>query len=390
MTDSAERLTHATEVLTQLFPGGTVAEGVTTSAARSRRFAVLPSVRHPRLLVPLAPSGGAAAALRAYGGRLSRRDQLAYGALGTGLGLAGSRVLKASHSVAGGVEGVDTDLCTILDTEVSVAVHLTPARANRKPIVQALAAGSRYPVAFAKIASNALTSDLIDQEAAALRRLGAADRSAIVVPEVLRHGDVAGHRALVMRPLPTWSKGRIPNQTELAAATAEVAALGDPGTAHLASSAYWQRLRGDIETVTDLAKRDALRSTADRLEQFAGSREIAVGGSHGDWSPWNMWRTDAGLLVWDWERFTPDSPVGSDHVHYRLQELLVVHNARPIEAARAAVSAVSDQLIGLLHLMTLAVRYDKDDQKARPTAEWLLPVINDAARRGYEPAGTSE
>jgi hypothetical protein len=390
MSDREERLSHASEVLAQLFPGGSVTASAGAGSPRSRRFGVLPNVRHPRLLVPLAPSSAPAAALRAYGGRLSRRDQLAYGALGAGLGAIGSRALKARYAVAGDAAGIDTYLSEVIGTSVSVAIHLTPARANRKPIVQALSAASRYPVGFAKVGSNPLTGQLIDQEAATLARLAAATTSTIVVPEVLSHGDVVGQRALVMRPLPTWSRGRMPTAAELADAGAEIAALGEPATVTVRESSYWSRLRSDIEAVADVAKRDALRLAADGLERLAGSAGVAVGGAHGDWSPWNMWRTADGLLVWDWERFTTDSPVGSDQVHYRLQELLVVHNARPIDAARAAVESAPDELTGVLHLMTLAVRYDKDDQKARPTAEWLLPVINDAARRGHEPAGRSK
>jgi hypothetical protein len=74
-------------------------------------------------------------------------------------------------------------------------------------------------------------------------------------------------------------------------------------------------------------------------------------------------------------------------VHYTLQERLIVHGVAPIDAARAAVEAAAEELTGVLHLFTLAVRYDKDGQKARPTADWLLPVINDALRRGHSTAG---
>jgi hypothetical protein len=340
------------------------------------------------MLAPLSPRSAPAAALRAYGGRLSRRDRIAYGGLAAGLGVAGSRVLAARFSVAGGGEsGIDHHLSDIIGSPVSVAVHLTPARANRKPIVQALARGNRYPVAFAKVSSNALTGELIDAEAAALVTIAAARPPSFTVPEVLSHTTALGQQVLVMRPLPTWAGGRVPTDRELTAAAADVVDLGRRATVVLNESSYWHRLRSDIRQIGDAAKRDALQRTADRIDGFAGGREIEVGGSHGDWSPWNMWRTSQRLLVWDWERFTTDTPIGSDLVHYRLQELLVVHNARPIEAARAAVNGAADEVTGMLHLFALAVRYDKDGQMNRPTEDWLLPVIEEATTRGQTTAG---
>ena len=193
-----------------------------------------------------------------------------------------------------------------------------------------------------------------------------------------------------MRPLPTWSRGRLPNDDELARASADLARTAPAATTSLSASAYWARLRADIEAVEATAKRDALRTTADRVESFAGDAELSVGPSHGDWSPWNMWKTRDGLMVWDWERFATDVPVGSDLVHYRLQELLVMRGARPLDAARAVVDDAPSRLTAALHLLSLAVRYDMDDQASaggeiRASDEWLLPVVNDVARSTRSP-----
>jgi hypothetical protein len=372
-----------------LFPASSL-----SSAARrppkpdlARTFAVVPSVRHPRLLVPLAPRRAAAAALRAYGGRLTRRDRVAYRGIGAGLETVGPAALAARFVMtakpAGSGTDIDVHLSQLLGTTVSVAVHLTPARANRKPIVQALSGDSRYPVGFAKVATNALTADLVHREAAALATIAAAAPADLIVPEVLSDAPVNGHGTLVMRPLPTWSRGRLPTATELSRAAAAVAGVVPVITTAVAASSFWQRLRADVEQVAAVTPRDALRRVADALETAAGTAEVDMGAGHGDWSPWNMWQTPRGLLVWDWERFAPDVPLGSDLVHYRLQELLVIKGAPPMVAARAALDAAPRRLVGVLHLLALAVRYDKDNQvgagdAVRPNDEWLLPVIDAA------------
>jgi hypothetical protein len=389
--DRDERLAHAKDALAILFAGSQVATATSRrpDSDVARSFAVVPSARHPRLLVPLAPRRAAAAALRAYGGRLKLADRVAYRAVGLALQTAGSGVLTArltatADASATGID-IDTHLSEVLGTTVAVAVHLTPARANRKPILQALSANSRYPVGFAKVATNALTTDLVIREAAALRTIASASAGRLVVPELVSDSCVNGLQTLVTRPLPTWSSGRLPRPDELLRAGDDVARLAATGTTTVRESAFWLRLRSDLDQIADVARRDDVRRVADHLEVAAGNAEIEIGAGHGDWSPWNMWQTPRGLLVWDWERFATDVPLGSDLVHYRLQELLVIKRARPLDAARAALDAAPQRLIGVLHLLALAVRFDKDDQAGagnavRPNDEWLLPVIDNALR----------
>jgi hypothetical protein len=97
------------------------------------------------------------------------------------------------------------------------------------------------------------------------------------------------------------------------------------------------------------------------------------------------------LLVWDWERFTPDVPMGFDAVHHELQ--------RRIEAGPDAAAAVEQtlrradellsafevepaarELTALLYLVDLAARYLADRQaeagaRLGVLGRWLLPVL---------------
>lgn len=279
--------------------------------------------------------------------------------------------------------GIDDHLSAIVGRPVSVAVHLTPPRANRKPIVQALAAGERYPVAFAKLATNPLTARLVAAEADALTRLGAHSWSSVVIPRVLDRQNFNDQPALVLEPLPTWSAGRPPKPAEVRAAAAEITGCSSPVMAALAESSYWHRLQAQIEQVTSAERREDLQRTGAAISQVAGRAEVGFGAGHGDFTPWNMWWTRSGLLIWDWERFSQDVPIGADLEHYRLQEMLMIEKVEHRAAARRLVASSPAPLTATLHLFALAVRYDADDQagagsRLPPTSEWLLPAVTGA------------
>jgi hypothetical protein len=110
-----------------------------------------------------------------------------------------------------------------------------------------------------------------------------------------------------------------------------------------------------------------------------------------------MAATDAGLLVWDWERFTAGVPVGFDALHHELQARIAAGPSAAGDRAAAAVTATlarADTLLapfgvtddaaarvtGLLYLIDLAARY-LDDRQAEAGARlgvlgtWLLPVL---------------
>ena len=103
-----------------------------------------------------------------------------------------------------------------------------------------------------------------------------------------------------------------------------------------------------------------------------------------------MWWTPAGLLIWDWERFSTAIPIGADLEHYRLQEMLLIEKVDHATAAQRLVANSSAPLTAALHLFALAVRYDADDQAAAgsrlpPTAQWLLPAVNGALHEKISP-----
>jgi hypothetical protein len=398
MTGRDPRIEHADDVLRRLFPGSTPRWGrpVGPLEGQDRCFAVAPTGRHPRLLVPTAPRGAAAAALRAYGGRLSATGRWGYRGTAWLAAAAGTSLLRSRVVVdASAGDAVDSHLGRLLGQPVAVAVHLTPPRANRKPVLSVLAAGEPTPVAFGKAAVNPLTRRLVDAEASALRRLRDSSPHGFAVPEVLGLADVADVRLLTLSPLPTWAPGRLPTAPEVDRACLGLLESQPRSVVPLATSTFLAGLRRDVAGIAPGAARDRLSSLIDSLVDRYGNAGVELGVSHGDWSPWNMWWTGGELLVWDWERCADDIPVGSDLVHYLLQELLVMRRTPPAAAARAVIEAAPTRLRGVvtdphdarltavLHLLSLATRYEKDGQAAAgsalgETTGWLLPAVEAA------------
>ena len=354
---------------------------------------VLPGLRRPRLVVP-DDRRTSLAAIRGYGAPGSARDRIAArilsAALASGLGglVLGDRL---QIRVPPDAETIETHLTAVLGYPVRVSMNLGAARANRKPVLQLLTPAGRT-AGFAKIGVNPLTSDLIRTEHRALVRLKAAALGRIAVPEVLAAGQWQGLDVLVLSPLPAWHK-RVPLRPgQLAAAMAELASMSPVSQAPLVTSEYWERLVRRLESADDGSERTALHEALGQLASQAGSSALRFGHGHGDWTPWNMASTRAGLLVWDWERFTAGTPVGFDALHYWLQAQAVDNGRDPRDSAAACVEQAAAllepfgvppaqaRLTALVYLADLSVRYLADRQEqagARLGAPgtWLIPAL---------------
>lgn len=377
MSDAEERLAHGRQVLDVLYPGDGSPAGV-------RRFAVAPSLARPRLLLPTDAPVAARAALRAYGGRLDAKARYAGVAYRALVRASPGRALRPTDSAPlGSGEDVEAALAAVLGYEIRVAIHLTPARANRKPVLQVLEPGRVTPVGFAKLAASSLTAKLLAAEAAALQRLDAAPDLSFRVPPILHQGEFRGQPILVTGALATWQRGRLPRPRELVRVASEIAALEPIRTVVLRESTFWNRLHDDLERIADPARRARLATTVARVGTAIGDRDMQFGVGHGDFSPWNMWFTGHRLLIWDWERLSSDVPVGADLVHYKLQDALTRSGTAPAAAAVQVLAGAPDPVVAILHLLALAVRYAKDDQAGAGAAigdanDWLLPAIDAA------------
>jgi hypothetical protein len=212
-------------------------------------------------------------------------------------------------------------LSEILESECWLSCTSGPLRPNRKPVVRAVA-GSGKILSVAKLGWDDLTAQLVKTEGEALRRVQRCEFDSIVVPATIDRHDWRSNQLLVVSALPIDERV-VPsgNPEPTMASLAEVSSLDRATVSSITETSFWERI---VTRVNDVA----------RFDQFVDvATELDIGGSHGDWSPWNTQALrDGRLLVWDWERYATDVPVGLDVVHFLFQVERFIEKRNPAMA----------------------------------------------------------
>jgi hypothetical protein len=371
-------------------------------------YAVVPSAARPRLLVPAGARRAAASAIRhsteAVGVKARLRRRVLAAAFRTGIG---PLAFRDRLVVRAGDEGLDAHLAAVLGGPALLSMHIGPARANRKPVLQLL--GRRgEALGYAKLGVDPLTRSLVDAEAAALAKLATVPLGPVTVAGVLHHGAWRDHALLVQSALPV----RLPRAAPVDATAAERAAMVAVASClgirrqEYADSAYARRLTTEIAALGTRTEAPRLRAALDAVTRT--NPQIAFGAWHGDWNGGNSAAlADGRVLVWDWERFDADVPAGFDALHLRLQGAVTRGGADPLDAARTLL-ADADALLGpfdqpaagdvaVLYLVELATRYLRDRQaeagaRLGHVDTWLLPAVEQhlAANRGQVGRGAQQ
>jgi hypothetical protein len=388
--DSALRTQYLTEVLGLLYPAPCATDG--TPGSLIAEYLVLPDARRPRLLVPSGSRRVAAAAVRRYAEPQSRAARLKRDAVVMAIRSGASGVLLRDRiRVTGPVsDSIDGYLSEALGRELTISIHIGPARANRRPVLQLISPDGET-FGFAKVGTGPLTQRLVRDETSALTALGRSRLSKLTVPRVLHAGQWRGLQVLVQSALPVWLPRAPLTGRRLAAAMLDIAGCCGYSSGPLAGSAYWAELRGRLAALGDRPDGVALAAAAGLIAGHAGQTSLRYGAWHGDWAPWNMANLADALLVWDWERFAQGVPLGFDAVHHELQRRIQSSNdaAGAVEAtvrragellAPFGVPGAARELTALLYLVDLAARYLTDRQaeagaRLGVLGTWLLPVL---------------
>jgi hypothetical protein len=391
--DAALRAQYLQEVLGLLYPPPCVVGSDGRAGAPIAEYLVVPDARRPRLLVPTVSRRVAAAAVRRYAEPQSRAAKLKRDAVVAALRTGASSVLLRDRvRVTGpaGDDSIDGHLRTALRRDLALSIHIGPARANRKPVLQLISPDGET-FGFGKLGTGPLTQRLVRAETNALTALGHVGLTKLTVPTVLHAGTWRGLQVLIQSALPVWLPRAPLTQRRLVAAMLDIAGCYGYTTGPLAGSPYWKELRGRLAAVADRPEGVALGSAAELLTRHAGETTLRYGAWHGDWAPWNMANLADALLVWDWERFTSGVPVGFDAVHHELQRRIQstgdATGAVEATVRRAAellapfgVPPEAQELTALLYLVDLATRYLTDRQaeagaRLGVLGTWLLPVL---------------
>jgi hypothetical protein len=339
----------------------------------------------------------AAAAVRGYGRpalpAAAAASRVLPVLLSAGLGRAGlGRPLTAE--IPAGTVTIESYLASVLGQDLHVSLLLSAPRANRKPVLQLLAPDGTI-AGFAKIGDGPLARELVAAEHAALRRLARANLTQLELPQVLHYGKWAGRPVLVLSALPAGPRRRQWPARPLTAAMAELTASTGLRYGPLAGSGYPAALLARLATADPGPDRDHVSAALATITRKAGHTGLAFGCWHGDWTPWNMTGTAAGLAVWDWERFATGVPAGFDPLHFRLHAEVLARRrpARPAAASAACRRTVRDaperlaplgippiaaRVTATLYLAEIATRYLADGQVQAP-GRWLIPALTETA-----------
>lgn len=359
-------------------------------------YIAIPDMASPRYIVP-ADRALAARIVRNFGASGTRRDSVRNRAMQLILRSVGQIPFHSEMLLVEGANGphgtIEDHLSRTLGQPVSIGVHLGPPRANRKPVIQVVDKQG-HVIAFAKLGINETTRRLVRREGKALTQLQRAELGQVQVPRVLHRGVWSGCELLVLAPLPVPPRRRAVSSTLLNQAMSTVALSGGTRTLSIGESSYVEALVQSARMIGDASLGNQLM---DRLTELRSvDHEIPFGSWHGDWTVWNMAQRDKSLLVWDWERFASNVPVGFDALHYALGAMLrrsgptkqttrqLIHEA-PGLLAQYGLSKTCAEAVASLYLVDLALRYTHDDQRAAGgqnafVEDWIAPVLAEPSR----------
>jgi hypothetical protein len=398
---------HLDELLHALWPAPALITRpgwASRSTPGTSDFVAVPNDVRPTLLLPRRPRRVTAAGLLNYksSARGRARLKLQLMAAATRFGAADllrSRV-RIERAPLDGQGGIDEYLSVALHLDLYVCLYIGVPRAVQKPVLQLLSPDG-VPLGFAKVGTNPLTRQLVRGEGDTLRSLAGHTWSRLRIPTVLHQGQWHHHEVLVLEALTPIDRGDF-DDLAMSEAMVELASSRGVTAYRVTQSPYWRRLHTRVSALSSSRYVDTISSVLSRSEPTAAATLLDFGSWHGDFAPWNMSFSRSRVNVWDWEQFEPDVPLGFDALHFHAQRALVRDSRSPQEAMESALLAAPDllapfgvaapasDLVGLLYVLEIALRYLHDGELDAGTRmgrlqSWLEPVTTrhlDRLQRG--------
>jgi hypothetical protein len=302
-------MSKALEAALECFVGRRTAQG----GPPHHRFAVLPSYRNPRHLLPLGNRRITLEGFRVYtpyalGARV-RRGLLAQ-LVKTGWSGWAMHPLNVGEPV--GLNALVTNITG--ERNPAFALSLGPPGKYRKLAVQVMRAGGET-LGFIKLGLTKPADEHIRHEAGVLEELS---RLRPHLPRVLYAGEWQNSYMLFQSPLegrpgPTTLSGM---HVEFLEGLAAIQRVDKPGLRVVEEiGARWEEVTWRCDWRWQHLGTAALAAARRDLEKVS----VPCGFWHGDFAPWNTRVRDGRLSVFDWEACESGVPLGWDSFHFSMQ-----------------------------------------------------------------------
>ena len=359
----------------------------------ARDYALIPRAAAPRWLLPIDSPAAA--------GAIVGQDTGARRAVVRGLVLAhrsrvAERLPLRRLRIVGGHQA---SLVTMLEDTVARAVGPTAGPlhvalrlgswGHARSLVVRVLGPTGSTIAFGKVGIDAHGHAAVRAEGRNLTHVASLGLRRVATSDVLARHEWRGLDVLVVSPL---LAGEPPADAGLPVeAMLELASSATPRSAPLTDSGWWSTVLDRLAQVDDPGLRSELDARAREIGAAAPATPVPLGPWHGDWTAWNMAWDGPRVLLWDWEHFAEDVPVGFDLVHHLAQGLRVSAGTGPeAEAAwRVMADAVlarhvdldrtARDLVRAAYLLEVNLRFVLDRQgsldESTPRAWWGLGLL---------------
>ena len=285
---------------------------------QGRAFAVVPSSRNPRWLLPIDSPRSAAAGLD-FCAVYSPRARLLKNALRLFLRSPCSNLLlnqiEVSHESLAALEDLIEKALGVKTPTFAMSI---PAPGRKcKATIQIMSRDGEI-LGFLKVPLTDGAAERTRHEAFTLRRLACFPELQSSVPEVLFAGDWNGAYVLLQSPLPgrpAGSRFSIRHHEFLRKLQAANRAVRSGEDLVAMTGKRWRKLARDADGDWVDAGERALEYAGCRLASTA----VACGISHGDFAPWNLRLQGNSLRAFDWENANWNAPAHWDWFHFQVQ-----------------------------------------------------------------------
>jgi len=220
--------------------------------------------------------------------------------------------------------------------DLAFAISLGTPGPHRKPVIQLVAPDGKT-LGYAKVGWNEATNVLVKHEAEVLRQLSNVPFNSFITPSVLYAGWWED-RFICIQSCPEGKTEFAPQRltSHYLFILKELSDFHTRQILHKESS-FWKNLLQRIESIQSAYYRYVLEQGICGVEKWLGNASLPFHMRHGDFAPWNAYKMNGKLFLFDWEYADREALGGWDLFHFIVQTLWLLEKRTPPEIYNAVL-----------------------------------------------------